>query len=128
VDNLTEALKMDPFTLSPEARASIEQEMALQAKLLTDNPAFRKALDDIKLAILTGWQATQLNDTRAREEYHRRYLAVTSIEGILRDYLQTGIMHDMRVQEEQRNKSALDRLKRFWQVATHEQPTPEGIA
>jgi len=102
--------------LTEEARQAIEQEMAAQASLIMNNPAFQKAVEDIKRVILAAWAGTKPTATAEREEYQRRYVALTTIEGILRDYLVTGTMHAARIEQEQRETGIKNRLKRFWRV------------
>lgn len=122
-------VQMDPLLLNEEQRVAIEQEMANHANMLLSNPAFAGAIKEIKDALLGAWVGTKTTDTAAREEYQRRYVAVITIEGIIRSYLETGIMNNIKVEEERkersRSKKYIDGLKRFWKV---DEGAPDPIA
>lgn len=107
--------------LTEEARQAIDQEMAAQASILLNNPAFQRAISEIRAAILAAWAGTKITATAEREEYQRRYVALTAIEGILRDYLATGTIHAVQREQEQRERTYKERLRRFWRFDQPEQ-------
>jgi hypothetical protein len=93
---------------------AIEQEMAMHAKMVLDNPAFMKAVEDIRTAILQAWAGTKPTATADREEYQRRYVALTTVVALLQDYMSTGVMNNMRIAEETRLQKAMEKVKNFW--------------
>lgn len=58
------------------------------AKALADNPLLRKSIAVIKQAIFEEWEVAE--DQETRDELWRQQKAVTSFEGVLLGYIQTG--------------------------------------
>jgi len=72
------------------------------ARLVLENAVFQEALDRIEQDTLSAWEGTEFRDTEARESAWRFYIAAKKIRNTLINYMQTGKMAAMQLEERKR--------------------------
>jgi len=74
------------------------------ANQLLNSHVMKEALDTIEQEILSAWEATNFKDTDARERAWYFYLASKKFRNTLINYIQTGKMAVMQLEEQKRFK------------------------
>lgn len=87
---------------------------AAEARMLLEHPMIRGALEQIRATIITKFKSTSLKDQEAREQYHKFLILTDTFEGILRSYVETGIMAELDMQQDSSFRSWKERLKEYW--------------
>lgn len=72
--------------LTPEQ----QKEMAFQAKIIAENPAFQKAFETVKKVYVDKLIATNHDEASQREYFHICINALEDVKNVLELYLQNG--------------------------------------
>jgi hypothetical protein len=72
------------------------------AKALLESPLLQEALGEIEKSILMAWEQTSPRDTEAREKAWAFYLASKKFKATLVNYIETGRMANLQLQEKKR--------------------------
>jgi len=98
-----------------EEQLSEELGRAVEAEQILRNPLVVEAFDSIKGHILQAWQNSATGQEAYREDLHKKYQAITGIEGILRSHLETGRLAVEQLQQRDDNKTMLQKIRSYWQ-------------
>lgn len=85
-----------------------------QAKRVLEDPVVKEALSAIRQEIIEQWSATPARDAEGREWVWRHYKVAERFEAMLRGYIETGRIEDMRNTEKE---SFAARVKRGIRLA-----------
>lgn len=72
------------------------------ARMVLESTVFKEALDTIERDILNAWEQTSPRDTEAREKAWSFYLASRKIRSTLQNFVDTGKMALIQVEEKKR--------------------------
>lgn len=79
-----------------------EVQRADMAQMILSSPVMKEALDRIESEILSAWELTGPRDTEAREKAWNFYLAAKKFRSTLTNFIQTGQMARMQLEESKR--------------------------
>lgn len=101
--------------LNDSDHLNAEMMSAIEAEQVLENPQFKKAAQAIKDHLLLAWTSSKPLDIELRENIHKQFKAVTTIEGILRATIEGGTLAAEEVERQSVFSKAYEKVQSLWQ-------------